>query len=360
MISIVNRVQLRYDHNKFNKNPKYICLNFMCKTNKTLLFFLIILFSNVLFAEPVEDKLTKLSFITHWIPQAQFAGYYVAKEKGFYKREGIDLTIIPGGPERSSAEFLKERKAEFASLWLTTALRMRDQNINVVNIAQIVQRSALMLVAKKSSGINSVQDINGKKVGLWGDDFQIQPKAFFKKYNLKTEKIVPLTTSINLFLRDAVPVISVMWYNEYHTIINSGVNSDELTPFFFYDYGLNIPEDGIYIMVDFLKKRPDLVQAFVKATIEGWLYAFSNHEETLDIILKIMRKYHVSTNRVHQSWMLKRMEDLIMPNSPRGRIGVLAQEDYESTGIILKEDGFINKVPAFKSFYKNCIDYDKK
>ena len=116
--------------------------------------------------------------------------------------------------------------------------------------------------------------------------FRFNRKPFFKKYNLQV-KVIPQSFSVNLFLRDGVDVASAMWYNEYHTIINSGLNPDELTPFFFHEHGLNFPEDGIYTLEKTFKKDPALSCAFVKASIEGWLYAFSHPEEALDIVLRI-------------------------------------------------------------------------
>lgn len=319
----------------------------------------IVLFFKVISATAGETALKKVSFIPQWIPQAQFAGYYVAYERGIYKKYDIDLTIIPGGPDRPSSDFLETRKADFATMWLSTAIQRRAHGVKLVNIAQIIQRSALMLVAKKSSGIRTPEDMNGKKVGLWGADFQLQPRAFFKKYNLKV-KIIPQSQSVNLFLRDGVDVASAMWYNEYHIILNSGLNPDELTPFFFYEHGLNFPEDGIYTLQDTFQKDPGLSCAFVKASIEGWMYAFAHIEETLDIIIKYMEKAHIPANRVHQKWMLERMKDLILPQNSHITIGTLLLADYERVAEELKVSGLIKEIPDFESFYVNCSTYDEK
>jgi len=131
-----------------------------------IIFFLTLFLLIAIEAWADEGDLKKASFIPQWVPQAQFAGYYVAHERGIYKKHGIDLTIIPGGPDNPSSDLLKSGKAQFATMWLCTGIQMRAQGVKVVNIAQIMQRSALMLVAKKSSGIETPQDINGKKVGL--------------------------------------------------------------------------------------------------------------------------------------------------------------------------------------------------
>ena len=306
-----------------------------------------------------EQSSRKASFIPHWVPQAQFAGYYVAYEKGIYKKYGIDLNILKGGPENSALEFLEEGKADFATMWLSTAIQKRSQGLKLLNIGQIVQRSALMLVAKKSRGINKPGDINNRKVSLWKEEFQIQPKAFFKKYNLKV-KVIPQSFSVNLFLRDGVDVASAMWYNEYHTILNSGINPEELTTFFFYDYGLNFPEDGIYTLEKNFKKDPSLSCAFVKASIEGWQYAFAHPDEALDIVLKYMSIAKIPANRVHQKWMLKRMKDLISPRDSKMPIGTLLKSDFLRVEKEMEENGFIKGTPEFESFHTECFSHAEK
>ena len=316
-----------------------------------IIVLLLLFHSSSLGAE--NQVLKKATFIPIWAPQAQFAGYYVAHEKGFYKRRGIDLTIIPGGPDRPPSQFLMSGKADFAGLWLATAMRMRANGQEIINIGQIIQRSALMLVAKKSSYITKPEDINGKKVGLWGEDFQIQPKAFFRRYSLGV-KIIPQSFAVNLFLRGGVDVASAMWYNEYHTIINSGLNPDELTTFWFHEHGLNFPEDGIYTLEKTFKKDPALARAFVKGSLEGWLYAFSHLDEALDIILKYISEAKIPANRTHQKWMLNRMKDLISPSDHPGPMGMLEPRDYERVDYELKESDLVKRTPGYFSFFVRC------
>jgi NitT/TauT family transport system substrate-binding protein len=222
-----------------------------------------------------------------------------------------------------------------------------------------MQKSALMLVAKKASGIKTPRDMAGKKVGLWRDEFQIQPLALFKKYNLKV-KIIPQSYSVNLFLRGGVDVASAMWYNEFHTILNSGLNPEELCTFFFFDYGLNFPEDGLYCLEETLKKDPEMVRTFVQASLEGWLYAFSHPEETLDIIIKYMTAAKVPANRVHQKWMLARMKDLIVGQENKASLGRLKEADFQRVAGELKKTGLIKEIPSFKSFYHHQIDHAQK
>ena len=306
-----------------------------------------------------ERTLKKATFIPQWVPQAQFAGYYMAREKGIYKKHGLDLSIIPGGPERQSSDFLKDRKADFATMWLSAGISQRAEGVKVVNIGQVMQRSALMLVAKKSSGIKSPGDMNGKKVGLWDPIFQIQPRAFFRKYDLKV-KVIRQSYSVNLFLRDGVDVASAMWYNEYHTILNCGLNADELTTFFFHEHGLNFPEDGIYALEETFQKDPELCASFVKASLEGWHYAFAHPEETLRVVMKNLKKEHIPATLVHQKWMFERMKDLILPEHDHIPMGQLKKEDYDRVAKGLRDNGMIKQIPEFSSFCKQCVAHEEK
>jgi NitT/TauT family transport system substrate-binding protein len=317
----------------------------------SILFLFILITSGI-----QEPPLKKTSFIPQWFPQAEFAGYYVALDKGIYKKYGIDLTIIPGGAERSSVDYIAAKKADFGSTWLSTAIQKRAQGLKLVNITQVIQRSALMFIVKKSRGIKKPQDMDGKKVGLWRGDFQVQPRAFFRKYNLKVKVITqPFSTDyIDLFLMDALDVATAMWYNEYHLIINSGLNEDELNTFFFYEHGLNFPENGIYTLEETYRKDPGLCCAFAKATMEGWKYCFDHHEEALDIVIKYMKELHLPASRVHQRWMLERMIDIIHPLDESVPLGILVPEDYERVAQTLKENGFIKEVPPFEEFYRKC------
>ncbi|MBF0458006.1 MAG: ABC transporter substrate-binding protein [Nitrospirae bacterium] len=301
-----------------------------------------------------EGGLKEASFVPLWLPQAQFAGYYAALDKGIYKKHGIDLKIITGGPENPPAELLKNGNVNFASMWLSTAVNSRARGQKLVNIAQIVRRTSQMLIARKDSCIATPNDLNGKKVSVWGGEYSIQAMAFFKKYNLKVQLINQAQT-VNLFMRGAVTATSAMLYNEYHMILNSGLDPEELTTFFLYDHGVNFPEDGLYVSEEKFAADPELCCAFARASIEGWLYAFAHPDEAVDIVMKYMKKAHVPSNKAHQKWMLSKMRDLIIPDNDTAQIGILRQDDYERTAAELKAGGLTETIPEFVSFYKNCV-----
>jgi NitT/TauT family transport system substrate-binding protein len=301
----------------------------------------------------------KVRFVPQWVPQAQFAGYYVALERGLYRHSDLDLTILRGGPDRPPSECLEKGGADFAVMFLSTGIVKRARGLRIVNLAQMVQRSALMLVAKKSSGILSPEDLQGKKIGLWGEDFRVQPRAFFSKYGLSVE-MVPQSTTLNLFLRGGVDAASAMWYNEYHMILNAGLDPDELTTFFLADHGMNFPEDGIYCTEETFRKNPGLCVRFVKASVEGWKYAFAHPEEALDIVMKYVNEANVATSRVHQEWMLGRMKDIMLPPRQDIPMGRLLETSYDHVALELERNGMIDRVPSFSQFHVSCVSDAEK
>ncbi|NLF41380.1 MAG: ABC transporter substrate-binding protein, partial [Bacteroidales bacterium] len=216
-------------HNKNIKNPDL--------TNSN---------DSVTISRPYSGEPRNVTFLPYWVANAQFAGYYVAKEKGIYKKYGININIIPNVPFVTSTDLIKEGKVDFAALWLVNAVELKAKGVDIVNITQPSSRSSAMLITKKKSGINTLQDMNGKRAGIW-TGFELQPKALFNKYNLDVE-VVPIGSSNNLFLMDGVEIVIANWFDEYHSIINSGYDPDELNVFFFSDYGLNFLEDGIYCL----------------------------------------------------------------------------------------------------------------
>ncbi len=323
-------------HNKNIKNPDL--------TNSN---------DSVTISRPYSGELRNVTFLPYWIANAQFAGYYVAKEKGIYKKFGINISIIPNVPFVTSTDLIKEGKVDFAALWLVNAVELKAKGADIVNITQPSTRSSAMLITKKKSGINTLQDMNGKRAGIW-TGFELQPTALFNKYNLDVE-IVPIGSSNNLFLMDGVEIIIANWFDEYHSIINSGFDPDELNVFFFSDYGLNFLEDGIYCLSEKLKNDPDLCVDFINATLEGWRYAFNNREEAINIVSDYSKRDKLPFNRVHQEWMLDRYRDLYLPEGKNEFNNLLSESDYLFIANILRENDLIEEVPPFEKFFQPAI-----
>jgi len=302
-------------------------------------------------SKAVGSRLKPLTFTTLWLPQAQFTGYLVAQEKGFYREAGLDVTLFNGGPDRPPAETLASGKTDLALMFLFKGIEQRARGVKLVNLAQMNRHSALMIVAKKSSGIRVPADLNGRKIGVWRSEYRALPQAFFDKYRLNVE-IVPLSSSINLFLWDGIDAIAAMWYNEYHTVLNSGFDPDELTSFFFAEYGLDYPEDGIYALESFVSRNQEICGAFVDASIKGWMFAFANPDSALRIVTRAMLREHVPTNMAHQTWMLHRMKDVIIPEGNLDLIGRLDEPVFRQVAGTLVKGGVIRNVPNFRTFYR--------
>jgi NitT/TauT family transport system substrate-binding protein len=171
-------------------------------------------------------------------------------------------------------------------------------------------------------------------------------------------KIIPIGSTNNLFLKDGVEITAANWFDEYHSIINSGYNPEDLNTFFFADYGLNFLEDGIYCLSEKKKQNPELCVDFIKATMEGWRLVFQNPERAIDIVVVYSHKSNIPVNRVHQRWMIDRYRDLYFRNDQFST--TLAENDYQFAGKILKESGQISWIPPYKSFYKpyDITDYN--
>lgn len=310
----------------------------------------ILMILSVLTAGPAP-AMERARLVLQWTHQAQFAGYYVAREKGYYAKLDLDLEIMQGGPDRIAMECLETGRADFGSMFLATAIEHRASGMPVICLGQFVQKSALMLVARKGTGITGATDLNGRKVGIWANEFQLQPRALFRRLNIRTQ-LIPQTSTLDLFLRGGVAAASAMWYNEYHKLIMHGVDEDELVPFFFSDMDLNFPEDGLYCMESTWQKRPEACKALVQGTAKGWEYVFAHPHEALDIVLRNMTEARLPLNHVHQRWMLDRMRDIIQPENGTVPLGELSRRDFRRVTETLLETGFIRSAPAYEAFYK--------
>lgn len=290
-----------------------------------------------------------IRFSLQWLPQAQFAGYYVAFEKGFYLRRGLDVFITHGGPEKNPLLDLVEGRADVATSFLSDALQF-SQDQPIFQLAQMVNRSGLMLVAWKDRGIEGIRDLDRRKISLWPGIFHSSYLGFFREHDLFPH-LVPQYGSVFLFLRKGVDVCAAMEYNEYHEVIQAGVDPDELTCFFMGDEGFGFPEDGLYCMESFFRENPEDCRAFVEASLDGWRYAREHPEEALDLVMNHSRKAHVPTNRPHQRWMLQHLLASIFPgDGDPWKAGVLSQEDFDRTVEVMRYQGQLPSPPSYAEF----------
>jgi NitT/TauT family transport system substrate-binding protein len=293
-------------------------------------------------------------FQMHWYPQSQFAGYMMALKKGFFRHEGLaKLEIRWSGAGERPFDLLAEGKADYCTGWLADAIVEKDRGLPLVHLAQVIPQSSLMLIAWRRSGIDTPQQLTGKRVGLWGGNFDVQATAFFRKYGIRPI-VVPQSTSMVPFLRGAVDVASAMHYNEYHKLIEAGVSPEELCSFRFADHGFVFPEDGIYCTARTRIQRADVSAAVVRACRQGWEYALANEAETLDVVMENCRAANVRTNRNHQRWMLRSIRDAMRrPDSPEAvSWGSLSEAAYSEVVRLLVDQALIEEAPAFHEFHQ--------
>jgi NitT/TauT family transport system substrate-binding protein len=315
------------------------------------LVFLLLLSGLLLFpAQGRAFSFTHIFVLPQWSPQSQFAGIYVAYEKGFYLRHMLDVTILRGGADADPWEYLQEGKADVVSQFLSSGLEARDKGVPLVLVGQMVQKSSLMLVGRKDRGIESLGDLSGRGVSLWEGPFRLGFDLLFEKEQIDP-RIYPQYYSVNLFLRGVVDACAAMYYNEYHVLYQAGFDFEELAPFFLEEYGLGFPEVGIYALESFYRENPEACHAFVEATLEGWEYAREHPEEALDMVMKYVERAHVPTNRGHMRWMLEALLPRIFPESPDlWEPGVLSPEDYRRATEALFRGKRINSLFPYEDF----------
>jgi NitT/TauT family transport system substrate-binding protein len=299
----------------------------------------------------VEAQIKSASLRTLWVPQAQFAGYYTALAKGFYREAGIDLEIRPAGPGISPLNNVASGKETFATEWLTSGITLAAKGAPVVHIAQMVQTSGLMLVSFKESGITNPEQLDGRTVGIWPGALSIAPTVLFEQFQVRP-KLANQQFSMNEFLNRKLEVASAMIYNEYHTILESGIKPEALNTIHFRDYGLNFPEDGIYVHRDTLRKDPELCRNFIKASIRGWLYAFEHPEEALSIIMDATTEAKTGATREHQASMLAEIKKMMLHRVGSDGIGELDNKDFSFVQDILLKYKMTGKGLDFNSFHQ--------
>jgi NitT/TauT family transport system substrate-binding protein len=228
-----------------------------------------------------------------WVTQSQFAGYYVALDQGFYEAEGLDVTILPGGPDIAPPQVLAGGGADVMLNWMPSALAAREKGLPVVNIAQPFKTSGLMLTCWKDSGIESVADFPGKTIGVWFFGNEYPFLSWMSQEGISTDggedgvTVLKQGFNVDPLLQRQADCISTMTYNEYGQVLDAGVSPDELITFAYEDQGVATLEDGIYALEENLEDPEfvDKMVRFVRASMEGWKWAEENPEAAANIVL---------------------------------------------------------------------------
>jgi NitT/TauT family transport system substrate-binding protein len=292
----------------------------------------------------------KLTLQLKWVTQAQFAGYFVAADQGFYAEEGLDVTIKPGGPDVSPVQVIAGGGADVVIDWMPSALASREKGVDLVNIAQPFKSSGMMLTCRKDSGIASPADFRGKTLGVWFYGNEYPFLSWMSQLNIPTDgsssgvNVLKQGFNVDPILQKQAECVSTMTYNEYWQVIDAGLTADELVVFKYQDQGVATLEDGLYVLGDRLKDAAfqDQMVRFVRASMKGWKWAESNPDAAADIVLE--NDATGAQTEKHQRRMMREIAKLTA-----GSNGELDPADYERTVATLMKGGsdpVITKKPS--------------
>jgi NitT/TauT family transport system substrate-binding protein len=276
-----------------------------------------------------------------WLADAQFAGYFVAEAKGFYRNAGLDVTIKPGGPDITPSQVLASGGADVAVDWLASALAARDRGVPIVNIAQIFQHSGMQLTCRRDSGVRRPADLKGKTLGVWFAGNEYPFLAWMAKLGLTTAGDKPDVTvlrqgeGVELLLERRAACISTMSYNEYWQVIDAGIKPSQLVVFHYDDEGVATLEDGLYVLSAKLADPAmrDRLARFVRASVEGWRFAAAPAHQPEVLRILVRAGAAEAANRRPAERMLREVAKLVA-NKLHG-LGYLEPAAYERTVEVL-------------------------
>jgi NitT/TauT family transport system substrate-binding protein len=305
-----------------------------------------------------SPTLTKVTIQLKWVTQSQFAGYYAAKAKGYYKAQGMDVAIKPGGPSIIPEQVVAGGQAQFGIDWLSSLMTSRDQGVNIVNIAQVFNKSGLTLISWKSTGIDSVAKMKNKKVANWlgGNEFEVF--AALAKFGMdplhnKGVTIVKEPFSMDFFLKKQVDAASAMTYNELAQVLEAKnpktgklYQLKDLNVIPMQKVGTSMLEDGIFVRGDWIKSKANqaLSKKFVAASLKGWIWCRDHQAACVKIVLA----NGPALPKGHQTWMMNEINALIWP--AKLGIGLMDPTSYARSAKIVKTYGGLKKLPGHEAY----------
>jgi len=306
-------------------------------------------------AKPAKATADKVTLQLKWVPQAQFAGYYAAAAKGYYTDMGLDVTLKPGGPDITPEQVVASGQAQFGLDWLPALLAARDKGSDIMNIAQVFTRSGMTEISWKSSGINTIKKMSGKKVGVWccGNEnelFAALVKNSIDPKNSSQVTIVNQPFDMTLFLQNKVDAAAAMTYNELAQVLETKnpqtgqlYKLSDLNVITMERAGTAMLEDGVFAKASWLKdaKNQDIAKRFLAASFKGWVYCRDHQAECTSIVLKA----GTTLGKGHQTWQMNEINKLIWPAPVRG-IGVMNPVAFTRTAAIAKQFKVITKLPS--------------
>jgi len=303
-----------------------------------------------------RSGLTKVTIQLKWVTQSQFAGYYAAKAKGFYKSVGLDVNLKLGGPDVNNEQSVLSGQAQFGIDWVPSLLANRDTGNDLVDIGQVYTRSGTTEVTFKDSGIDSFKKMRGKKFGVWIFGNEFEQEAALVKNGLDPKKDVTLVKqdfTMVPFLKHEVDASSAMTYNELAQVLESKnpktgklYQLSDLNVFKMSALGTGMLQDNVFVKGSWIKDKANQATAvkFLQATFKGWAYCRDHYQECTDIVVS----QGTALPHGHQLWQMNEVNALIWPN--KLGIGVMDPVSFQNTAKIALKFGIIKKAASMASY----------
>ncbi len=295
-------------------------------------------------AKATDSQDETIVFTPQWTAQAQFAGYYVAEAKGFYREAGVKVKIKHPTSTQPAMSRLRNNQSQATTLQLCQAMEIVDDGIPLVNILQTSMNNSMVIVSAR--GRDPLKQ-KGAKVGIWSVGFGQLAICMSIKDHLDYQWIL-FAQNINLFLSGALDAMLAMSYNEYYQLVQAGIEVTDKNIYRFCDHGYNVQEDGVYMLRDYYEKHKDQARRFAQASRKGWEWAAQHPEEALDIVMEYVNKENIATNRVIQRLMLKEILRLQIDRESKKREFRLRPDMVRQASRLMVENNMLDREVTYE------------
>ena len=287
-------------------------------------------------------------FTPQWTAQAQFAGYYVAEAKGFYREAGVKVKIEHPSATQPAMSRLRKNECQATTLQLCQALEIVDGGIPLVNILQTSMNNAMVIVSARGKDPLTQK---GARVGIWSVGFGQLAICMSIKDHLDYQW-VRFAQNVNLFVAGALDATLAMSYNEYYQLVQAGIKMTDKNVYRFCDHGYNVQEDGVYMTRDYYNKHKEQAHRFAQASRKGWQWAAQHPDEALDIVMHYVDKNHMPTNRVMQRLMLKEVLRLQVDRESKKREFRLRPDMVKQASQLMVENKMLDREITYEELLK--------
>lgn len=324
-------------------------MKYMIERRKWLLATILICSVVVAQAQKKQPKNETIVFTPQWTAQAQFAGYYVAEAKGFYREVGVDVRIEHPSSTQPAMSRLRNNLCQATTLQLCQAMEIVDEGISLVNILQTSMNNAMVIVSARGKDPLTQK---GAKVGIWSVGFGQLAICMSIKDHLNYEWI-RFAQNVNLFISGALDATLAMSYNEYYQLVQAGMEMTDKNVYRFCDHGYNVQEDGVYMSRDYYEQHKDQARRFAEASRKGWEWAAAHPDEALDIVMQYVDRDHIATNRVMQRLMLKEVLRLQVDRESKKREFRLRPDMVQQASRLMVDCQMLSRDVTYKELMDN-------